>query len=773
MHNGEDTDMPLPWDDTDFWIEDRGRRGAHLLRGPAGSAGYWTAPHGGWTYVLPIGAPLNTPPPPRRGVAAQAQRPDSPPVQTGTGAALTVQTPTATNSRGNTGRSSTDTQSTDGSVDASRHWESPAFRADTARHQRFLNDQRFRDEPHWDPRSRPRDSRTAPRDYPEDRTRYNERVGYSSDREDNMRARDLRAIRARPYSREARRDDHRADDTRKDGARKDERRTEGDNPARLFDSPDPHVAPRAPDGHPLAPRAASREHVDELLPDPDYVAREDERLARSRAKSSQNRARGIVPPARPTDERTGIWRTLQVGTIAQAINLCEWLDLGEETAYQKFQHVVQTCAAAPTEFRAEGEAYLLRHQQQLEQSWWRTTRGEARAPARAAPPVASGSRNNTAPASTPRTVVDVDAVMDDAAPEQRSNAAKKKGKTVAQVIASQWSFGTVLPVQPARETAAVYVDGPGYFGTSPPDPTDIAPPPAAVGDFRVWQGLPNSQATVLEVIRHYEFAPPHLWTQGMRNQRGEVPRQSGDSPRTGDALAYQTFVALGPADRRNYAHQWRRFFDTAITMMSIPGLYHHLVTHGGYPPASDPMAHFQGLTDNITMPYIAAWFVRHGVPTTGPIVEQMEAFARSRRNARANIPDLNQVGWEDEPRSVASAMAADTASIPPWSVVSHVAPPRPSGPSRPNAVTAPTQVTTQGLSSSMHAPMEVEAPEFSIQTGTSGVLIINDPVGPTLPPPPPETPESDDDDAAHDAVHDDDDDDVENEAEAGPAASSG
>ncbi|KAJ7602239.1 hypothetical protein DFH06DRAFT_1351521 [Mycena polygramma] len=249
--------------------------------------------------------------------------------------------------------------------------------------------------------------------------------------------------------------------------------------------------------------------------------------------------------------------------------------------------------------------------------------------------------------------------MDDVAPEDRDEAPKKTAKTVAQVIASQWSFGTVLPTP---TSPAMHMDGPGYFGASAPDPTDPIPAPAATGDFRVWQGLPNSQATVVEVLRHYEFAPPHLWTAGIHNQRGEMPRESSDSPRIGDALSYATFVALGPANRRSYAHQWQHFFDTGIAMMSIPGLYRHLIMQGGYPPGLEPMAHFQGLTDNVTMPYIAAWFVRHGVPTTGLVLEQMEVFARSRRNARANIRDLNQVGWEDEPRSVASAMAADVAS---------------------------------------------------------------------------------------------------------------
>ncbi|KAJ7669211.1 hypothetical protein DFH06DRAFT_1321241 [Mycena polygramma] len=752
--------MSAPWDDTEFWIEDRGRRGAHLLRGPAGSAGFWTCPNGGWTYVLPIGAPINTPPPPRRaGVTAQAQPQQSAPVETGRGTTPTATTPT-TNTRGHSGRNNFDTQSTDSSTD-SRHWESPTFRADTARHQRFLNE-RFQDEPVWNPRGRPRNDPRggSTREYAEDRARPAERYAYDAAGEDAMRARDIRAIRARPYNANGRRDERRSDE-----GRPDERRAETANPARPATSPSAQDAPRGADGHPQAPRAAARDLEDELLPDPEYVMREEERLARSRAKASQDRARGVIPVARPREDR-GMWRTLHVGTIAQALNLCEWLELGETNAYEKFQHVVQSCAAAPTDFRAEGEAYLLRHQQQLERSYWIATTGAARPPrgerTKAAPNSASGSRANP-PAAGPsrQEVVDVDAPMDDITPEQCAPSPKKK--TVAQVTASMWSFGLVLPmaaplvVAPPPAEHTVHVDSPGYFGTSAPDPTDVAPAPAGPGEFRVWHGLPNSRATVLEVLRYYEFAPTNMWTVGMRNRLGERPNGEGDSPRIGDALSYATWVALGPPDRRNYAHQWRRFYDTGIMMMSIPGLFHHIVTQGGYPPGSEDMAHFGGLTDNITMPYVAAHVVRHGIPTTGPIIEQMEAFARSRRNMRAGIPDLNQVGWEDEPRSVRSAMSADVASIPSWAIVSGPSSSRPPGPSRPNPVTLPPPSTQAvGIHASMHAPMDVEPEGFQISSGVpgvllindpivSGVLLINDPVHAELPAPPPETPESDTD----------------------------
>ncbi|KAJ6481581.1 hypothetical protein C8R47DRAFT_1073928 [Mycena vitilis] len=461
--------MATPWDDTEFWIEDRGQRGAHLLRPPGGSAGFWTCPNSSWTYVLPVGAPLDTPPPPRRATAASAPPGLPPPVRTGTG------------------RTNADSYSTDGSND-SRHWESPAHRADVSRHQAWS--ERFRDEPFWDPRGRSRNDPHAPArsTYSDERSRTSEQYGHEQERDDQIRARDARAIRSRPYnmrSDERPIDDrttnyHPANERRTDDGRGTGRRSDAENRPHLFESPNPYAATRAPDGHPLAPRAAASEKGDDELVDPQYVTRETERMARSAAKASQDRARGITPAIRPRDDRVGIWRALQVATIAQAVNLCEWLALGEIDAYEKFQHVVQTCTSFPAEFRTEREAYLLRHQQPLERAYWVTTTGEPR-PSRS-------ERTKNAPSgasSSKASGQDTDAEMDDAPPPAPKPQPKKK--TVAQVIASQWSFGTTLPVARPPASPAVIVDGPGYFGHSSPDPADKAPDDAAPGDFRVWR----------------------------------------------------------------------------------------------------------------------------------------------------------------------------------------------------------------------------------------------------------------------------------------------
>jgi hypothetical protein len=84
----------------------------------------------------------------------------------------------------------------------------------------------------------------------------------------------------------------------------------------------------------------------------------------------------------------------------------------------------------------------------------------------------------------------------------------------------------------------------------------------------------------------------------------------------------------------------------------------------------------------------------------------MEEFACSRRNIRASIEDLSNIGWADEPCSVASVMAVDHASILMWELLYH-APLR-------DAITvpeAPVPAKMQdGIAGSMHAPeMEVDS----------------------------------------------------------------
>ncbi|KAJ7684894.1 hypothetical protein DFH06DRAFT_1118548 [Mycena polygramma] len=365
-----------------------------------------------------------------------------------------------------------------------------------------------------------------------------------------------------------------------------------------------------------------------------YGSDEEERIARHTAKDKGKEVPQAIRPR--TDKLT--------------MNLIDWLDQGEESAYEKFKFIAQNASVLPAEYRAEGEAYVLSQQQRIEANWWTTTCGGPRSNCAERIAIArnGGSSSSHAPAPgvsmgrTPNSqqARDEDVVMEDGPP-------------------NAWSFESIVmrvetPPPPPTTTQrpspprmdGFRCDAPGYLGHSASNVLDLAPASVAEGEFRVWQGLPNTTRTVVEVGRHYAFANP-TWTAGICNALGEHPARSSDDVHVGDTLAFQTLIALGPADRRSNSHQWRGFFEPAIMMLSIPGFYAYIVSVGRYPSATLDMEPFRRPTNNATMP-----------------IEVLESFACSRCNVRANVTDLNSVGWVDEPRNAKQAMAVDVASIP-------------------------------------------------------------------------------------------------------------
>ncbi|KAJ6517367.1 hypothetical protein C8R47DRAFT_1063056 [Mycena vitilis] len=766
-----DTEMAAPWEDDDNWIEDRWTRGETFERK---TAGYWAGDARAPTYVLPIGAALSTPPPTFRGFHSAARV--TPRVETLPDLAGLGTLP--------------ETSSNSGS---DRHRDQN--REDMLRYHALSSRERFHDEPAWGgrrPRYDPRNSR-ANDDYREERDREqlereqqrlrererrDRHLDRERERELELQARERDAMKMphwvqrdtrheisrdnpRDTPREMRRDTARTD------ARRDEKRREASPPPRLFPLPDPTLAPRDAAGHPLAAQTIARAASDydgpaaAGAPSATYVAEEEDRVARHLAKDKGK----------------------------ETVNLIEWLEQGEDTAYEKFKFIVQNASALPADFRAEGEAFILSQQQRIEHTWWTTTRGGPR-PNRAER--ISGARNGSiatlarAPAPgismgrTPNSMAGSSYSRDDDVQMDEDNTAPPT-----------WSFGSVMRAQtpppelttirrpPPRPTMGGFqCDAPGYLGRSAPNAIDLAPAAVADGEFRKWRGLPNTLGTVAcnirtinallpvitggtitllpvtycdiaEVARHYAFADPSTWTTGIRNTLGTRAKRGGDDVHVGDALAFQTLIALGPADRRNRAHQWRGFFETAIQMLSIPGFYEYIVRVGGYPPASLDAEHFPGPTNNTTIPVVAAWLVRHGIPTTGVAIATLEAFGRSCRNARANIADLDNVGWADDPRSVARAMAVDVASIPSWVELRATMAATPAHAATVVDSTAATGVSPQGagdgLESSIHAPgMELDDVVPGEYVSTSGVRIITE-SGPTMPQPlsPPSPPDSD------------------------------
>jgi hypothetical protein len=220
---------------------------------------------------------------------------------------------------------------------------------------------------------------------------------------------------------------------------------------------------------------------------------------------------------------------------------------------------------------------------------------------------------------------------------------------------------------------------------------------------------------------------PHKWAQGIRGFLLQIAQQTGDSPHREDLLGYFTICALAPQNTRSLNHQYRLFSQAAVRLFSVKGLFAHIVRIGGYPSALLPMEHYPYLTDNITLPLVAAWFVQHGIIPESNDVSILEDFARVRRNVQASITDLDNERWEDEPRGH-SAMAMNSSEIPAWTAIHHAP--------RPTAAAAAVTSASDGINASMHAPlMEDVTPTPPVDPAAPAITIEE-----VLPSPPPETP---------------------------------
>jgi hypothetical protein len=258
---------------------------------------------------------------------------------------------------------------------------------------------------------------------------------------------------------------------------------------------------------------------------------------------------------------------------------------GDNSAYEMFWFLVQNASAEPGTFRTEGENHIIVHQGRLDCDWWITTQGAACAPHSERNLSSHTECHPTAHAPSLRTIP-----TSLAGTPQHPDGGHATNTIAPRPTNGGWSFVSTVPIHPVvlpnhpRAPPGEYaLEGHGYLGTSPPDPTDTVPPMVSTGEFHAWRRLPNTLGTVVEVTCHYSFADTHTWATGMRNMLGRRHWPGGDTVHTGDAIAYQTCIALGPDDWRGLDHQWRMFYETLILMFSIPGLYAHIVAVGGVP----------------------------------------------------------------------------------------------------------------------------------------------------------------------------------------------
>ncbi|KAJ7724611.1 hypothetical protein DFH07DRAFT_783237 [Mycena maculata] len=469
-----------------------------------------------------------------------------------------------------------------------------------------------------------------------------------------------------------------------------------DTPPRcIVDSPDLHDAPRGRDGHPQSPWAMAYadpdyDDSDEDIPeDPNYVATEEARIERHRAKPKSDVP---LPILRMPDHRLQDWQHREITTILQARNLGGWLACGQLGSYEMMKLIDNRASAWPLEFRSEGAPRALhatRHPNTNDR------RGNTRHPYDNGP-----RRDEAGPSRTSSSTEDSMAVNDEDAPFEWSSdvSAFGSGILLGPVATPPTSLGNANVVG----TTAPRLNGGSlvlaaatraYLGRSDPDPRDIH-----------WTGLdiqvrrPNTRSTLEDALRYYAHIPTQKWPKGMRDVLSQWPQATiGADANRFNVQGYHTHLALAPINWKGDSHNHSVFYNGAIQLFSIAELFAHIVHVGGYPAGTLPLEHFPGPTDNITLDMIAAWYVQHGIHPGSTDTAYLEAFSRARRNMSAGIADMGNTQWSTEPRSYSEAVQVH---VPSWVEVqtAFVAITHP-------AVSDPL-ARGAGLEASMHMPME-------------------------------------------------------------------
>ncbi|KAJ7480413.1 hypothetical protein B0H11DRAFT_2193739 [Mycena galericulata] len=563
--------------------------------------------------------------------------------------------------------------------DYDRHYESPRYREDVLRHEALTSRDRFRDEPYWG--SRPRYPSREDRDAAErDRLRDFHRSLAEAER---SRAREARVARERGYAPQPPAPHQSFRDTRR-----------GDqSPRRIIESPDMRAAPRGRDGHPQSPWAVARtdpdfdESDDDVTSDPEYVNNEEGRISRARSKPA--RAESQPPALRPRDSRLEDWQFREICSIEQARNFVGWLSCGQQGTYEKLSFIVNHASARPLEFRTEGEAYLIRYQQDLDRTYWTAATGAPRAPRAQRHPNIHDRRLDAPPHAGPsRTLHTADAMIVD----EEGPARYQWGSTGASSSTPSTSSATparpaqASPSNPAFSTAGKLVLAAVtriYLGESRPDPADTTRTGPDLLARR-----PNTRASLQDGVRYYSLVNPARWGTGLLNAEGRIPAHIvGEQPLRSHVRAYHTQLALAPTQRRGSSHQFHVWYAASNDLFSIPSLFDHIARVGAYPRDNLAMDHWPGPADNVTLPLIVAWFIQHGIYPGSSDVEQLEAFSRARRNISTGVEDLDNTTWNTIPRSFAEA---SETMVPNWPeiletivLLTHVYTPRCRTPPRP------------------------------------------------------------------------------------------
>ncbi|KAJ6450555.1 hypothetical protein C8R47DRAFT_1230210 [Mycena vitilis] len=698
----EDSNMDTPWNDSDSFIENRsGERNRYLARELLSR---WDGELPRPTFVFGIYAPLDGPVPPFRGWGVVQDYPgDNPDTRMNPGApAPLINTPVMA-PQSKPGPQSPGQRSGSVSTDDSRRHDSYAHEEELRyRASHSMRDRpRMRDEPAWGEGNR--DSR-RPTPYP--------KYAFEGTRSRNG----LPPMRSAPPPQ----------------PRVTPQVPPGmvrmvPDPVRTFDNPDLSMAPRGPDGHPQSEwairQAGPDATVDDDCPPPDlgYAAAEEERIAKARVKPLKE-GRTHQPVWREDNPRLlGRFYRTQITTLEQAFNLISFLDAGQQEARELFETVTQNLAAFPLHFRTEGEAYLLRNQQDIEAAWWVTITGRRRASRQERHPGPAQARRQTAQGMGPFTPHPPTLYTDRGNPPHYQGGASSSSASSSltrpfsriddptrphpRVDAPRAArYGPRPPERaPPRPPTPVLSqdDSQGYLGRSPPNVSDVAP---ALSEFIDISLVPNTRWTAGALAGRYQHTHPSMWARGIMNSSGHIATTLGDTARREDVLAHHTNLALAPDHRRALNHQHHQFTQAVVNLFSVRGLFAHIVQEGGYPMDMLPMRHYDSLTDNMTIFLAAAWYVTHGIVPGSPDVLALEEFARARRNMQAGNEDVTNEEWAVDDMDAVATLGFTAPRIPLWADINH-APPRPLASASGATAVGPAPGT--GLEGSAHAvPME-------------------------------------------------------------------
>ncbi|KAJ7018847.1 hypothetical protein C8F04DRAFT_1198405 [Mycena alexandri] len=665
--------MEPVWDDSAQYIEDRNRRSTGPKYFNREARSRWAGDLPCPTFVYGVHASLNSPTPRFTGFGVVENFPGDGPGSNmryqGTQTNQSVVTPSPERGAGNY---PINRRAPTSNNDGSHRFGDALGQEAELRHRAMASRDRdrFADEPYWDNSQRMRDNNRKHPYHNHDGIRgrgpHTANAEYATNR-------NTRIPPPPPTLRQA--------------------RTGLPDPIRTIDNPDLSLAPRGPDGHPQSEWAIRQantttvKHDDCPNPNPNYAEVEEERITRVREKPL---ASGNIsqPNWREGDPRLlGRFYRLQVHTLEQAYNLVSFLDVGQQEAFEWFTLIVGNLAAHPRNFHTEGEAYLMRYQQDIDKAWWVTTTGVTRPPRHERHPnlykatrtsMYGGSRNATGSSSgSSREYLGGTLSSESSSTSERPGGSQTRNYGPRATAGPQtqisnstpevreygptYAFGTTTQVRPAPSTTEVVSraptptvsldDGRGYLGLSPPNPVDRRPADAGEPDT----GLTvNSCWTAGDIVRRYMRTHPSMWACGIREALGRLATTMGESPNVHNVLAHHTNLALSPNERRTNAHQHWVFSLATTGLFSVTGLYEHILRLGEYPLATLPLEHYPYLTDNVTIFIVAAWYAQHGIVPGSHDITALENYSRVRRNASSGIADLSNNNWEGEPVSASA-----------------------------------------------------------------------------------------------------------------------